>query len=336
MKNALKLGKTKKYGGFTLVELLVVIAIIGILIGLLLPAVQAAREAARRMQCTNNVKQFSLAMQTYADSNNSRLPFVATYPTNGWKDFGGIACERSTWVPRIWPYIEQAPLYQQYDFRVGFYAEPNCAYNNPSAQRPVNTPVEYYYCPSDRPGGLWRADPYSQVRGNYVANMGNDWFWNSTKPNMPYKNDGWQGAPFVFNMTIPLQDMVDGTSNTMLISEVIQAADTAFDFHGQLFNDEGPGPSFMTVTGPNSSTPDSCYCYTGASGSSLNTNDRFIPCTGTPLSGDERYEAARSKHPGGVNVGLADGSVRFVSDTVDLAVWRAAGTTRGGESLPLP
>ena len=137
--------------GFTLVELLVVIAIIGILIGLLLPAVQAAREAARRMQCTNNLKQYGLAMHNYADTNQSHLPFGMTYPTNGWKDFGGIACERSTWVPRIWPFIEQQSLYSQYDFRVGFYAEPNCAYNNPTASRPVNTPVSYYYCPSDRP-----------------------------------------------------------------------------------------------------------------------------------------------------------------------------------------
>ena len=318
--------------GFTLVELLVVIAIIGILIGLLLPAVQAAREAARRMQCTNNLKQYGLAMHNYADTNQSHFPFGMTYPTNGWKDFGGIACERSTWVPRIWPFIEQQSLYSQYDFRVGFYAEPNCAYNNPTASRPVNTPVSYYYCPSDRPGALWRADPYSQSRGNYVVSMGNDWFWNSTKPSMPYKNDGWKGAPFYLNISTTLQEIVDGTSNTLLMSEVLCAADTAFDFHGQLFNDEGPGSGFMTVTGPNSSTPDSCYCYTGASGSALNTTDRYIPCTGTPLSGDERYQAARSKHSGGVNTALCDGSVRFVSETIELEVWRALGSTKGGET----
>ncbi len=322
--------------GFTLVELLVVIAIIGILIGLLLPAVQAAREAARRMQCTNNMKQYGLAMQNYADVNQSHFPFGMTYPTNGWKDFGGIAYERSTWVPRIWPFIEQTALYSIYDFRVGFYAEPNCAYNNPSASRPVNTPVSYYYCPSDRPGALWRADPYSQTRGNYVVNMGNDWFWNSAKPSMPYKNDNWKGAPFYLNISTTLSQVVDGTSNTMIASEVICAEDSAFDFHGQIFNDEGPGPGFMTVTGPNSSTPDSCYCYTGASGTSLNTTNRFIPCTGTPLSGDERYQAARSKHPGGVNTAMCDGAVRFVSDTVELEVWRAAGSTQGGETKGLP
>ncbi|MBP5622857.1 MAG: DUF1559 domain-containing protein, partial [Thermoguttaceae bacterium] len=77
-------------------------------------------------------------------------------------------------------------------------------------------------------------------------------------------------------------------------------------------------------------------CYIGGSGTQLNTTNRFIPCTGTPLSGDERYQAARSKHSGGVNVAMVDGAVRFVSDTVDLAVWRAAGSTKGGETLGLP
>ncbi|MDD3589962.1 MAG: DUF1559 domain-containing protein [Thermoguttaceae bacterium] len=322
--------------GFTLVELLVVIAIIGILIGLLLPAVQAAREAARRMQCTNNMKQYGLAFANYADVNQSHLPFGMTHPTTGWKNFEGIACQRSTWVPRIWPFIEQTALYNVYDFRVGFYMEPNCACNQPNASRPVNTPVEYYYCPSDRPGALWRADPYPQGRGNYVVNMGNDWFWNPAQPSMPYKNPGWKGAPFYLNISTTLASIVDGTSNTMIASEVICAEDNAFDFHGQLFNDEGPGPGFMTVAGPNSSTPDSCYCYVGGSGSALNTNNRFIPCTGTPLSGDERYQAARSKHAGGVNVTMCDGSVRFVSDTVELEVWRAAGSTQGGETKPLP
>jgi len=322
--------------GFTLVELLVVIAIIGILIGLLLPAVQAAREAARRMQCTNNMKQYGLGMCNYADVNNSRLPYGMTHPTGGWKNFDGNPGKRSSWVPRIWPFIEQNALYAEYDFKVGFYEEPNCAYNDANAKRPVNTPVEFYYCPSDRPGATWRADPYSQVRGNYVVNMGNDWFWNPSVASMPYKNAGWKGAPFYLNLTVGLAEMTDGTSNTMLLSEVICAAsDSAFDFHGQLFNDEGPGPAFMTVTGPNSSTPDSCYCYQGASGSALNTNDPFIPCTGTPLSGDERYQAARSKHSGGVNVSMADGSVRFVSETIDLEVWRAAGSTKGGETKSL-
>ncbi len=325
-----------KRKGFTLVELLVVIAIIGILIGLLLPAVQAAREAARRMQCTNNLKQFGLAMQTYADANKSHLPFGMTYPTNGWKAFEGIACERSTWVPRIWPYIEAQSLYSQYNFSVGFYQEPNCYYNQPTKASPVNTPIEYYFCPSDRPGALWRGDGYSQSRGNYVVNMGNDWFWNSAVASMPYKNPGWKGAPFYLNISVNLAQIIDGTSNTMLMSEVICVAnDSSFDFHGQLFNDEGPGPGFMTVTGPNSSTPDSCYCYTGASGSALNTTDRFIPCTGTPLSGDERYQAARSKHSGGVNTAFCDGSVRFVSDAADLEAWRAVGSTMGSETKTL-
>src|SRR5438132_3388859 len=100
---------------FTLVELLVVIAIIGVLVALLLPAVQSAREASRRMQCTNNVKQWVLAMHNYADTNGA-LPYgPREIPTTN----------RHSWVPQLWPYIEQPGLFSQYTFSVGFYLPPN-------------------------------------------------------------------------------------------------------------------------------------------------------------------------------------------------------------------
>src|SRR3954463_10324655 len=101
--------------GFTLVELLVVIAIIGVLVALLLPAVQSARESSRRMQCTNNVKQWVLAMHTYADTNGT-LPYGPREAPS---------TNRHSWVPLLWPYIEQQNLYTQYSFNVGFYLPPN-------------------------------------------------------------------------------------------------------------------------------------------------------------------------------------------------------------------
>jgi len=332
---------------FTLVELLVVIAIIGILIALLLPAVQAAREAARRMTCTNHLKQYGLAMHNYADVNQFKLPYGNTHPTTGWKNFpGGDNLQRSTWVPRIWPFIEQTALYDQYDFNVGFFAPPNCAQDTTTAT-PTSANVSIYYCPSDRPGAAWTADPYFYRRGNYVANMGNDWFWHSDLT-FPYKTNDvseegrWRGAPFMFNISVGMAEISDGLSNTMVLAELLCAQDGHFDFRGGVFNDEGPGHSFMTVTGPNSRTPDSVRCrLTSGDGSgavaqaSLTTK---MPCNdlvGT-TSGDERWQAARSNHTGGVNVALGDGSVRFVSETVSIAIWRAAGSSRGGESVSLP
>ena len=330
---------------FTLVELLVVIAIIGMLIALLLPAVQAAREAARRMQCTNHLKQFGLGMHNYADVNEFTLPIVATHPVGipGFPPPG--RGYRQTWIPHLWAFIEQTALRDQFDFNKHFYEWPNCSGNitdNLSSQ--ANVPI--YYCPSDRPGALWTADIFHYRRGNYMANMGNDWFWHGGGVPYPYKTpdtseDGrWKGAPFLFNISVSLSEITDGLSNTLFLSEVLCAPDDHFDFRGGLINDEGPGPAFMTVTSPNSRTPDSARCKAGGHAApswateSLTTK---IPCNDLiGVSGDERYQAARSNHPGGVNAALGDGSVRFVSETIALAIWRAAGAAYGGALQSLP
>lgn len=133
---------TKKHliRAFTLVELLVVIAIIGVLIALLLPAVQAAREAARRTQCTNHLKQFGLGMHNYMDVNDTALPYGATTP--GWGDYFGVASmPRSTWMPRIWPFIEQQTLYSMYDFTKAWHVMPNCHTTDPDTITPTNSEV---------------------------------------------------------------------------------------------------------------------------------------------------------------------------------------------------
>ncbi len=129
--------------GFTLVELLVVIAIIGILIALLLPAVQAAREAARRSQCTNNLKQWGLAVQMYESANT-------------WLPFGSHQAPRRSWPPNLWPFVEENELAVQFQYGVDFWLPPNlalCAF-----QLPLN------FCPSDR-WAMWYGDPYTRARG---------------------------------------------------------------------------------------------------------------------------------------------------------------------------
>ncbi|MDR1491396.1 MAG: DUF1559 domain-containing protein [Planctomycetaceae bacterium] len=333
-------------GGFTLVELLVVIAIIGVLIALLLPAVQAAREAARRMQCANHLKQYGLAMHTYMDAWRQYLPCGNSHPTGG---FQGTQ-QRHTWMPRIWPYIEQQALYSQYRFDIGFYASPNNE-DNQTAITPTSSKVSIYYCPSDRPGAMWTGDVNYCCRANYVTNMGNDWFWHGTSTAgapYPYKLDTatnrWTGAPFYLNIYVDASEISDGLSNTMFLSELLCAEDNHFDFRGYIFNDEGPGASYMTVTGPNSRTPDACICK--GSGSEATSAPSTIataslstkmPCTNLvgSATGDERWQTARSKHTGGVNVCLGDGSGTFVSETIAIDVWRAIGSAHGGESKGL-
>ena len=187
---------TRRLSGFTLVELLVVIAIIGILIALLLPAVQAAREAARRMQCTNHLKQWGLAMQNYESTYK-----ILSYPnsrlggTSSCSALGGPY--RISYPPFLWPFVEQQPLYDQYDFNLPFhypYGQGPGNGNEPA----VMVQVPLYFCPSDRQG-MWAppADSHTRSRGNYVLNWGAaDFCQNtSTYPDYRLRRSGPTAAP---------------------------------------------------------------------------------------------------------------------------------------------
>ncbi len=295
--------------GFTLVELLVVIAIIGILVALLLPAVQAAREASRRAQCGSNLKQWGVAMQTYHDIHRS-LPI------------GMARTPRHTWVFSLLPQVEQASLYEAYDQKLGFWQPPNIITN--SADGLMNQQVPVYFCPSNRQG-YWRGDAYWRTRGNYVVNFGNT-----------RAAAGFDSAPFGFDRASKLRDITDGLSNTLFLAEVIMAArDDLWDCRGDFHNDDD-GAMFATVNTPNSGV-DWCVVCTPTAGvfpppcaTAAYTSPRFNNSASSPAV------SSRRMHPGGVQVALGDGAVRFVSTDIALSVWQAAGSAQGAEADKLP
>lgn len=303
---------------FTLVEMLVVIAIIGILIALLLPAVQSAREAARRMQCSNNLKQLSLALHNYHFSHG-QLPvgqfvYIDAHAPEGWL--------RQSWFYAVLPYMEQqalADVYQQHLYetpRSGSYS-----YTNLPQKQAV---VAGFMCPSDgaNPKIDNGAEPGNQqgFHGNYILNGGNDFFNAGGIENSAQLN----GLFHVLSRT-RFADIGDGTSNTLLASELLLVPDGGIgtgvqDVRGRYHNVRHAGALFSTKYPPNTSEPDRHnYC--------LNTVAK-APCIGT---GTDVIVSARSNHPGGVSTSLADGSVRFIAETIDVTLFNALGTRAGGE-----
>ena len=318
--------RSVRYRAFTLVELLVVIAIIGVLVSLLLPAVQSAREAARRMQCANNLKQITLAVHNYADTNSSTFPA------------GAYSCCCGTWLGGILPFMEQKTMFDKYQFFGGLLPPPDSACpGNRRYGAAVNKPIttiqlKAYSCPSDTNSAS--SSIYGGITfNNYVANFGNTTL--SRKASFKTMSNGqpnrFGGAPFIrvtsWNQSpqnIRMAEIVDGMSNTMAFSETIQGK--GGDLRG--FGWWNGGAHFETALTPNSSQPD----VLESGGYCKKADPRNPPCT-APSSSNPSNIAARSRHPNGVQASFCDGSVRFISNNIMLDTWRGISTTSGGETV---
>jgi prepilin-type N-terminal cleavage/methylation domain-containing protein/prepilin-type processing-associated H-X9-DG protein len=317
--------------GFTLVELLVVIAIIGILVALLLPAIQAAREAARRTQCTNNLKQLGLAVQTYHDS-------YKIFPMGALR-YSGVTCGANyqlgiSWIARVLPGLEQQPLYDQIDWEVakGW----GTANVNATVVAPTKLPA--VRCPSDP------APPPSTAYGptNYVGCSGSDGSsYPGTVANYGLFRETYNGdAACGSGSTISsMAKVTDGTSTTMAISECL--LNKPYNYNAQTAGDIVACNAATIATPPTASTDirglswmraqwSASWAYSAIYPPNDQLHDRYECYNG---SGANNY-GARSQHPGGVSVCFVDGSTRFVSSNIDLTIWRWLSTIGGQEAIP--
>ena len=313
--------KNRKYG-FTLVELLVVIAIIGILIALLLPAVQAAREAARRMQCTNNLKQIGLAILNFENQSNSLPAGAARYP-HEWSGF-----------LLALPFLEQGGTEKMYDYSVR-------PYDSTGNLEVIQTHIPAYMCPSDNAAGRWYQANDNWARGNYAFCFGSDRlapYSNKQDPLFEAEQSELEtDGPFNVRsdkVGYKLSDISDGLSHTAFASELLTGQDDIYKNDSERGDIRGVWADFMMGTSiythyltPNSGAGDSIFepwCQ--------DMPLKGLPCAATLIQRNG-YAAARSHHPGGVNVVYGDGHVAFANDEIDVDTWRYLSTRAGGETI---
>jgi prepilin-type N-terminal cleavage/methylation domain-containing protein/prepilin-type processing-associated H-X9-DG protein len=319
--------KTRR-SAFTLIELLVVIAIIAVLIALLLPAVQSAREAARRAQCVNNLKQLGLALHNYHDVQGS-------FPLERLSG-GTLTNYNYSAHLRMLPYMEQTPLWNATNF--------NLAYTDPGNTTILGVKISIFVCPSDTtdqvPAG-WAATSYKVNEGAYLP-----WTWGQSDTGNTNTTFAPPNGMFFVDMSFNIASITDGTSNTAAMSERVIG-----DFSNAIVTEKsdlfGPGtfpPDFDTAISDCVKIDITNLTYQRISDAgapwalSHNCETQYRHVTPPNMRScmyppTRIFITAGSKHPGGVNVLLCDGSVRFAKDSVNLPTWRAIGTRNGGELI---
>ncbi len=328
---------------FTLIELLVVIAIIAILIGLLLPAVQKVREAAARMKCSNNLKQLGIASHTFHDANGK-------FPRNYHQQVGGNVWEATSANVAILPYIEQGNLHAQF--------ETNKANWGTTYNTLMNTKISTFLCPSAQSAPLRGSHPHGWdgPGGNY------GWSTGSSIEVV------WAGSRFngmiAYQVDRRMADTTDGLSNTMLASEMLSGSgatgstgkypyDIFYAGNGpfnSVVNRNFPTPAELTNIGNTAKTSPTgfksnngaMWAWYAAGHSSLNTaappNWSFPSAGGDCCPGGAHdwgmgILPPRSMHTGGVNAVLGDGSVRFITNSVDILTFQRLGNGQDGQVL---
>lgn len=312
---------------FTLVELLVVIAIIGILVALLLPAVQAARESARRAQCTNNIKQLGLGVLNF-ESSMKLIPYNRYsdygYPT-AWGTSTGPGAKAWSWIASILPYIESSELYDQ-------GGVPNQVFGNNVA---VGTNIPMLFCPSDE---MKTYSPINRAKSRYMAGillvaltnykgvLGSNYGWG------PWANIGANGQyePWAFGDGIlPAQ----GFANPIKLSQVTDGTSKTFVAGEQVWNESRSSCPTTDCYGMGFSW---AHTIEATATAAIYPNLAVPGVDPSPTKPDLTiHNGFSSLHPGGLNFVYADGSVRFINDSIAIGVYRAQGTIKGGETFDL-
>jgi len=352
---------------FTLIELLVVIAIIAVLIALLLPAVQAAREAARRSQCVNNMKQMGIAIHNYHNVHNvfpmgaSSALYDATLTYNAKQNLSLHAA--------ILPYVEQTQVYNAINFNWGCEdsATTLCYLINRTG---TTARIAAFVCPSDPNAGVPDFNNTSNTN-NYYGSVGTTMMWSQIGTNAPYANLNVASLNipatglFTFHNAYGLNTCVDGSSNTVAFAEAVvgnqnlqagqkrsgvinvaaiqayETLDASANYNNAVAALNACQAAWKAAVaanvdkqrGENWSHASLCMTLFNTVGTPNDFGDSWTYCARIGSGSRADLNSADSYHPGGVNVTMGDGSVKFIKDSVNRRTWMALGTKSGGEVI---